>query len=226
MTHQKKQYFTRSPHPISPGGFLSQIDGLENGTEYYVRVAAYNGPGGGNATSESEEAFTTYGAPADAFPFPITTMEQVRSTHIKNPFAFNSSTAQAMALSKAGKSGATRAVHPSVVLSHPDVCTGTCLDAGVRAMQQGGPSIKTRRIPYVTPYLNQFSNVHSPLCSPSQPICVVTFVFLRPPRYGIRVGPLQAQQCHGKSFDVVIRVSGFAGSSPGPPGLELEPPVP
>ena len=52
---------------------LSQIDNLENGTEYYVRVAAYNGDG-------NDATFTTYGAPADASPFPVMTMEQVIHT--------------------------------------------------------------------------------------------------------------------------------------------------
>lgn len=54
-----------------------QIEGLENGTEYFVRVAAYNGPGGENASSDAQEAFTTYGAPADASPFPVASIEQV-----------------------------------------------------------------------------------------------------------------------------------------------------
>lgn len=50
-----------------------------------MRVAGYNGPGGENSTSESEEAFTTYGAPADASPFPITTIEQVRTKLARRP---------------------------------------------------------------------------------------------------------------------------------------------
>lgn len=55
-----------------------QITGLENGTDYYVRVAAYNGPGGVNSSTNATEAFTTYGTPADADPFPVTTIEQVQ----------------------------------------------------------------------------------------------------------------------------------------------------
>lgn len=76
--HTPRELLTHHSHRL-----LFQIDGLENGTEYYVRVAAYNGPGGENATSESDEAFTTYGAPADASPFPITTIEQVCFAHMK-----------------------------------------------------------------------------------------------------------------------------------------------
>lgn len=56
---------------------VRQITGLENGTEYYVRVFAYNGPGGENSSTNSTGEFTTYGAPADADHFPATTVEQV-----------------------------------------------------------------------------------------------------------------------------------------------------
>lgn len=57
--------------------FIRQITGLENGTEYYVRVFAYNGPGGDNSSTNSTGEFTTYGAPAVADQFPVTTVEQV-----------------------------------------------------------------------------------------------------------------------------------------------------
>ena len=57
---------------------LLQINGLENGTQYYVRVAAYNGPGGENSSTNSTEGFATYGLPADASHFPIMTIEQAR----------------------------------------------------------------------------------------------------------------------------------------------------
>ena len=56
---------------------LSQINGLENGTQYYVRVAAYNGPGGENSSTNSTEGFATYGLSEDASQFPIMTIEQV-----------------------------------------------------------------------------------------------------------------------------------------------------
>lgn len=69
----------------SRGYPICQITGLENGTEYYVRVSAYNGPGGENSTTSSTETFTTYGAPAVATPFPVTTVEQVDTASVLGP---------------------------------------------------------------------------------------------------------------------------------------------
>lgn len=73
------KYESAAPLELSPAYHFpsSQIDNLDNGTDYYVRVAAYNGDGDDNT-------FTTYGAPADASPFPIMTMEQV-STYVTGP---------------------------------------------------------------------------------------------------------------------------------------------
>lgn len=64
---------------------MCQITGLENDTEYYVRVSAYNGPGEENSTTNSTEEFTTYGAHAVAAPFPVTTVEQVNAASALGP---------------------------------------------------------------------------------------------------------------------------------------------
>lgn len=83
-TRRKPPIRVRSAHRIDRACSLLQIHGLENGTEYYVRVSAYNGPGGENSSTNSTEGFTTYGLPEDASQFPIVTIEQARVVSFHN----------------------------------------------------------------------------------------------------------------------------------------------
>lgn len=56
---------------------VSQIRELEDGTEYHVRVAAYNGKNETGTLLGASTDFTAYGVPAEATPFPVMTREQV-----------------------------------------------------------------------------------------------------------------------------------------------------